>query len=135
MKPIFPSSEWLQAVCDKLNSDERYARIARKWEGDMAVIIEPSGPVKEKIIYYIDPWHGSCRKVEVLKELNIKPTFVLQAPYENLVKILTGELDPMQALMTRKLGMHGNMAVMMRNIPVVLDFVRCAREATGGILS
>jgi len=36
----------------------------------------------------------------------------------------------MQAMLTRKLGVQGNMAVMMRSVPVVLDFVRCAREVT-----
>jgi hypothetical protein len=37
-------------------------------------------------------------------------------------------------MMTRKLNVHGNMAVMMRNVPVVLDFVRCAREVTSDVL-
>jgi putative sterol carrier protein len=36
----------------------------------------------------------------------------------------------MQALMTRKLHVQGNMATLMRNVPTVLDFVRCAREVT-----
>ena len=38
------------------------------------------------------------------------------------------ELDPMQAMITRKLRVQGSMAYMMRNVPVVLDFVRCAQE-------
>jgi hypothetical protein len=36
----------------------------------------------------------------------------------------------MQAMITRKLRVQGSMAYMMRNVPVVLDFVRCAREIT-----
>jgi hypothetical protein len=36
----------------------------------------------------------------------------------------------MQALLTRKLSVHGNMAVLMRSVPTVLDFVRCCREVT-----
>jgi putative sterol carrier protein len=36
-------------------------------------------------------------------------------------------------MLTRKLKVKGNMAVMMRNVPVVLDFVRCAREVTDEI--
>jgi putative sterol carrier protein len=40
----------------------------------------------------------------------------------------------MQAMLTRKLDVKGNMAVMMRSVPVVLDFVRCAREITKEIL-
>jgi hypothetical protein len=36
----------------------------------------------------------------------------------------------MQAMLTRKLHVKGNMSVMMRNVPSVLDFVRCAKENT-----
>jgi hypothetical protein len=32
MARIFPSSEWLNDLFAKLNSDEKYASIAAKWE-------------------------------------------------------------------------------------------------------
>jgi putative sterol carrier protein len=131
----FPSPEWLQALYDKLNSDQRYAHIAKSWEGDMIVVIEPTGPLNEKQLYYLDLWHGTCRKTEILKEMpSVMPKFVLTASYDNISRIMKGELDPMQAMMTRKLQVHGSMAYMMRNVPTVLDFVRCAREVTTDIL-
>jgi putative sterol carrier protein len=40
----------------------------------------------------------------------------------------------MQALMTRKLHVKGNLAVLLRNVPVVLDFVRCAQEVTDSVV-
>ncbi len=135
MPAKFPSPEWLQAVCEKLTTDERYAKIAAKWEADFILIFEPTGNLTEKLYYYLDLWHGKCRKVEVLQGLEgIKPVFTATATYDNMVKILTGKLDPMGAMMTRKLQIHGNMAILMRNVPTVLDFVRCAREATSDIL-
>ena len=48
--------------------------------------------------------------------------------------ILLGTLDPMTAMLTSKLKVTGSMAYMMRNVPTVLDFVRCAREITTQIL-
>jgi putative sterol carrier protein len=135
MTIIFPSPEWLQALYDKLNSDERYAQIAKTWEGDMIVVIVPNGPLNEKQLYYLDLWHGTCRKTEILKEMpSVMPKFVLTATYDNISRIMKGELDPMQAMLTRKLQVHGSMAYMMRNVPTVLDFVRCAREVTTEIL-
>lgn len=131
----FPSPEWLQALFEKLNSDEHYALIARTWEGDIVVVIEPSGPVTEKQFYYLDLWHGTCRKTEILKDLPaVMPKFVLTATFDNISRIMKGELDPMQAMLTRKLQVHGSMAYMMRNVPTVLDFVRCARDVTTEIL-
>jgi putative sterol carrier protein len=135
MNPVFPSTEWLQALEVKLNSDARYAEIAKKWEGDLVIVIEPEGNLKEQHIYYIDLWHGKCRGVAELKDVSEKDAvFVLTATYENIKRIMTGKLDPMQAMMTRKLSVKGNLAVMMRSVPTVLDFVRCAREITNEIL-
>ena len=136
MAVIFPSLEWLKTLYEKLNSDERYARIARNWEGDLCIVIEPSGPISTTQFYYLDLWHGKCRKTEILEDLSgVKPKFILTATYDNISRIMKSELDPMQAMMTRKLQVQGSMAYMMRNVPVVLDFVRCAREVTTEILA
>jgi putative sterol carrier protein len=136
MPNIFPSKEWLKDLEIKLNSDARYAQIARNWEGELYILIEAREPLKEAMILYLDLWHGTCRKTEILSEMgDLKPAFLLTASFENLTKILKGELDPMQAMMTRKLHVKGSMAYMMRNVPTVLDFVRCAREITNEILT
>jgi len=135
MSTVFPSPEWLNELHAKLNSDSRYADIAKKWEGDMTIVIEPDGNLKERRIFYLDLWHGACRGVAELKDASEKKAaFVLTAKYENIKRIMTGKLDPMQAMMTGKLSVRGSMAVMMRSVPTVLDFVRCAREITTEIL-
>lgn len=136
MAAVFPSAEWLQSLEEKLNSDRRYAEIAKNWEGDLCFVIEPDGNLKEQVIMYLDLWHGACRKTEIWPEIRSepRPAFLLRASYSNFCKVLLGELDPLQAMMTRKLQVQGNMAVMMRSVPTVLDFVRCAREITTSTL-
>ncbi|MBI5932854.1 MAG: SCP2 sterol-binding domain-containing protein [Chloroflexi bacterium] len=135
MSVIFPSIDWLNELDAKLNNDERYADIAKKWEGDMIVVVEPEGNLKERMVFYLDLWHGKCRGVAMLKDPAEKQaSFVLSATYDNIKRIMTGKLDPMQAMLTRKLSVKGNMAVMMRSVPTVLDFVRCCREITKEIL-
>jgi len=136
MSNIFPSEEWLQGLEEKLNSDEKYGEIAKNWEGDLFFYIEPEGNLKEQLTFYLDLWHGKCRKVEYKPEPTTypKPAFVLTASYDNIVAVLTGKLNPMTAMMTMKLKVHGSMAYMMRNVPVVLDFVRCAQEVTKEVL-
>lgn len=127
----FPTEQWLLALMEKLNNDERYAQIARQWEGDMVFIIQPDHKLAEEIRWYFDLWHGKCRAAYLLgKDQEVKPTFTLRAPYEQYVRLLKGEVEPMQALLTRKIGVQGNMAILMRNVPTVLDFVRCCREIT-----
>lgn len=135
MAHIFPSEEWLKSLEDHLNSDERYAKVARKWEGDIIMHIRAEGALKEDTKIYLDLWHGKCREAYFLdNEEEKKCTFILQAPYGNFIRILKGELDPMQAMMTRKLIVKGSMTYMMRNVPTVLDFVRCAQDVTQATL-
>lgn len=127
----FPTAEWLQALVEKLNSDENYARVAHNWEADMKVTVEAGGSLAAPMDFYLDLWHGKCRRAFILDgSQEVKPALVLRLPYENGVRLLKGELDPMQALLTRKIGVQGNMALLMRNVPTVLDFVRCCREVT-----
>jgi putative sterol carrier protein len=127
----FPTDDWLAALVEKLNTDPHYAEVARGWEGDMLFVIEPGGSFDQTRRFYLDLWHGKCRSGVVLSDSEeTKAVFTLSVPYENAVRLLRKELDPMQALLTRKISVHGNIAVLMRNVPTVLDFVRCAREVT-----
>jgi len=132
----FPSVEWLQELEAKLNSDPKYAQIAKNWEGDLFFLIEPDGSLTQELTFYLDLWHGTCRGVEFNPPVDkySKPTFTLRASYSNITAVLTGKLDPMSAMMTNKLKVQGSLAYMMRNVPTVLDFVRCAREVTTEIL-
>jgi putative sterol carrier protein len=136
MTAIFPSEEWLKDLEIKLNTDAKYANIARNWEGDIFIIIEPKSNLKEQLTFYLDLWHGKCRKVEFKPDAasHQSPTFTLISSYDDIKDIMTGKLNPMTAMMTMKLKVKGNMGYMMRNVPTVLDFVRCAQEVTKEIL-
>ncbi len=136
MAAVFPSAEWLKELEAKLNSDERYAEIAKNWEGDLFFFIEPEGNLKERLTFYLDLWHGKCRKVEYqpAPDAHPNPAFTLTATYNNITAILSGRLNPMTAMMTSKLKVKGSMGYMMRNVPTVLDFVRVAQAVTTDIL-
>jgi putative sterol carrier protein len=136
MAAIFPSEEWLQGLESKLNSDARYQEIAKNWEGDLLFLIEPDGNLKVRLTFYLDLWHGQCRKAEYqpTPESYPTPTFTLTSSYKDITSILMGKLNPMTAMMTSKLKVKGSMGYMMRNVPTVLDFVRVAQEVTTEIL-
>jgi putative sterol carrier protein len=136
MTAPFPSAAWLDALCEKLNTDDRYGQIARNWEGDLAFDITPDARLQYPVLMYLDLWHGQCRAVEynAAPESNPAVKFVLRSPYSNFAAILLGKLDPMTAMLTSKLRVEGSLGYMMRNVPTVLDFVRCAREITADVL-
>jgi putative sterol carrier protein len=129
----FPSEAWLYALQDVLNSDKRYAEVASNWEGDLLVVIEPDGESSGSdlpMTFYLDLWHGRCRGVRVIQAGDELPqaAFSMNAKLGSILRIFQGELDPMQAMLTRRLQVQGNMAYMLRNVPTVLDFVRCCRK-------
>jgi putative sterol carrier protein len=134
MAHAFPSAGWVEALVEVLNGDPRYAQVARGWEGDMVFAVLPdASPSREEesTRIYLDLWHGKCRSGSfhpVGGQAAPQAAFVLSATRANLLRILSGELDPMQAMLTRKLQVHGNMGYILRNVPVVLDFVRCCRR-------
>jgi putative sterol carrier protein len=136
MQGVFPSEEWLKGLETKINSDEKYRAIARNWEGDLFFVIEPEGSLKDRLTFYLDLWHGSCRGAEYNPSpaSHPNPAFTLTATYNNITAILSGNLNPMTAMMTSKLKVKGNMGYMMRNVPTVLDFVRVAQDATKEIM-
>lgn len=136
MSAIFPGEEWLKGLEEKINSDAHYGEIAKHWEGDLFFRIEPEGNLKEGLTFYLDLWHGKCRKAEYKPDASAypKPTFTLTASYNDITAILTGKMNPMTAMMTMKLKVQGSMGYMMRNVPTVLDFVRVAGEATEEVL-
>jgi len=129
------TAEWLQALMEKLNTDQQYAQIARKWEGDMVFKVEADEILTESITYYMDLWHGKCRDAYILPESEEKEAALeMKATYSNVAKLLKGEFEVIQALLTRKISVRGNMSLLMRNVPTVLDFVRCCREVTSSYL-
>ena len=135
MSGVFPSKEWLEAFHEHINSDEKYAQVAKNWEGDIMFDILPSGVLIERTMIYLDLWHGKCREVLYNVGQDKSADFILQATYDNFVRVLTGNLAPMTAMMTRILKVEGSMVYMMRNVPTVLQFVRCAQDVTDHYLS
>lgn len=128
---IFLTEEWLQTFEEKLNTDPKYAEIAKDWEGDVVMKVNSGENLEKPVVMYFDLWHGKCRKAYFVdSDVDEKVAFVLKGEYENYARILNGELHPMQAMLTRKLSVQGNMGLLMRSVPTVLDFVRCAQEVT-----
>jgi len=114
---IFATQEWLDEIAKLLNDDPAYAEGAKNWEGDFLYIIEPDEVEPNPSYYYMDLYHGKCRKAIMLKDPSeVKAEFEISATYSNWKKILTGELDGNKAMMTRKMKFKGNMTKVMKDV-------------------
>ncbi len=122
----FPSDEWIKELCRILNESEAYAEAAKNWEGDFYFIVEPDEEFKETAYLYMDLWHGKCREAFLASDPSAKdPEFRIWAPYGTWKKVILGQLDPIQGLVTRQLKLKGDMIKIMRNVKAANELVKC----------
>ena len=61
----------------------------------------------------------------------MNPAFLLSGPVTVWKKVMTKQLDPMQAMMTGQLKLTGNMAMVMKNVRAAKELVdSCTRIPT-----
>jgi len=122
----FPSEEWIKALMQELNKSEAYHNAAKDWEGDSYFIVEPEGGLKEQIIFYMDLWHGECRSACIVADEKEKtPEFRIRAPLSKWRRVIEKKLDPIQALVTRQLKLHGNLMKVMKSPKAAMELVNC----------
>ena len=126
----FGTEEWLEAYVKALNENKAYEEAAHDWEGDFLFIVwadEASG-VPEEIVLWMDLWHGKCRGHDVFPNRETKETaFIYEGPYANWEAIVSGRLDPIKALLTRKMKLTGDRAKVMRATRAAKELVRTAQ--------
>ena len=128
----FPSDAWIKAMMEDLNNSTTYLESAKNWEGDFFFVVEPGGTLDQPVTLYMDLHHGKCRDAFALDAgQELKPAFRLSGPVATWKKVMTKNLDPMQAMMTGQLKLQGNMAVIMRNVRAAKELVEsCTRIPT-----
>jgi len=139
--PKFGTQEWAEAFKDAVNNNPNYKEAASWWEGDFIFVIQPSGNLDKELKMFIGLYHGDCTGVKALDEgeefdtlpPNSPPRplgegkigveFVFSGAYDNWVKVLKKELDPIQGLMAGKFKLVGNMAKVMRATKAAQELV------------
>ncbi len=131
-KVKFGSAEWVKALENELNTSQAYEDAAKTWEGDFYFVVDPEGVVTQPMYLYMDLWHGKCRDAFVAADKSAKsPAFVMSGQYTKWKKVVSAQLDPIQALMTGQLKLKGNMVMVMKNVKAAQEIVRaCTRIET-----
>jgi len=126
----FLTREWIEAYMDVLNNSSDYKEAAKTWEGDFLFVVEPDGKLNEKIIYYLDLWHGDCRSVDLFREGDNLPKTEYQyiGNYSNWLKVINGDLDPIKGILTRQFKLVGNKGKVMRATKAAKELVNSAQK-------
>jgi len=134
---IFPSEEWAREFCKKLNENPKYSDAAKRWEGSILFIVTnlPENLKKlhggnESVGFLLDLWHGECRGMTWFGDLSkADGDYIIEATYDDWVQIVTGNLDPIKALITKKMRIKkGSIATIMRFTLAAVNMVKTAQQ-------
>ncbi|MFO8035083.1 MAG: SCP2 sterol-binding domain-containing protein [Anaerolineales bacterium] len=125
----FPSDAWIKELKDRLNQSESYKRSAKDWEGDFIFVIEPDEDYDQEAYFFLGLYHGESTGAEMLEDENQREAeFVIRAPYRIWRKVIDGELDPIQGMMTKRLKLQGNIMKVMRYPKAAQEIVSSCAE-------
>lgn len=125
----FPSDEWIEELSRQLNASESYERSAKDWEGDFIFVVEPDEAYDDTAYLYLGLYHGKSPDAAMVESEDSREVeFVIRAPFSTWRRVIEGELDPIQGMMTRKLKLQGNMMKIMRNPKAAQEIVACCAK-------
>jgi putative sterol carrier protein len=112
--PKFPSKEWLDEAVRLTNEDPECAVAGKGWKGDFGAVVDAEpGKLNKPFVVHIVP--GECRieKARVLADPDdldeFEPVYLARAPYSVWKQLLKGTLDPVEAVLKRRITMRGDL--------------------------
>jgi putative sterol carrier protein len=111
--PVFPSKEWAEAAIALLNADEETAEAGQGWEADFGVVIDAEpGKLARAFVVHIEPQDGRVKRFRVLVDPDdleeLEPSYLARAPYSVWKALLQGTLDPVEAVLRRRISVQGD---------------------------
>jgi putative sterol carrier protein len=112
--PKFPSKEWCEEAVRLTNADPEAASAGHGWTGDFGAVVDPEpGKLARPFVVHILPKNGRIEKLHVLADPDdldeFEPAYVARAPYSVWKELLRGTLDPVEAVLKRRISVKGDL--------------------------
>jgi putative sterol carrier protein len=127
----FPTEAWFQDLVTRINASDAYREAAADWEGDIAFLVEaePDRGLPADVWGLLDLWHGACRGGGVIQaDRGREAAYILRAPYSRWKEVVTGELDPIKAMMQGKLKVQGDLPTIVRQVRAANELVELTQQ-------
>lgn len=121
------SEEWVAAFTERINSNNEYAAYAKEWNWSIVLSMIEEGNEKN---VFLDLQKGKCANARIASTQDINTAeFIISASSENWQKILTGNLDPIMAVMIKKLELtKGNVGLLLQNVDSAKELLKSASQ-------
>jgi putative sterol carrier protein len=128
----FPSPEWANAFKSAMDASAGYRNAGRDWtHGAVALVVksDPSIGVAEDVGLWLDLDRGVCRDVKVVTRAEAeKAPFCIAGEYARWKSVIKKELDPIKAMMQKKLELKGQMTIIVKYVNASKELVECATQ-------
>jgi putative sterol carrier protein len=111
--PVFPSRGWAEAAMAMVNADPDSVAAGRGWTADFGVVVEAeAGKLDQHFVAWVRPEEGRIAELKVLFDPDdldeIDPAYRIRAPYSVWKGLLLGSVDPVEAILKRRLRVDGD---------------------------
>jgi putative sterol carrier protein len=129
------TAEWSRACCQALNERPNYASVAADWRDAVVLVMgaDPALGIHDERAVFLDLYEGACRGTRVATaEDRASAPFVLRADAASWRRILSGDTDPVSAVMRGELRLErGSLMAMAMYAPAAREMLAAASEAGG----
>jgi hypothetical protein len=112
--PKFPSKEWCEEAVRLTNSDPESVAAGQGWKGDFGMVVDAEpGKLARPFVVHLVPKDGLITRLRVLDDPDdldeFEPAYVARAPYTVWKELLQGTLDPVEAVLKRRIAVTGDL--------------------------
>jgi ribonucleoside-diphosphate reductase beta chain len=124
------SDEWSRACAERINRHDGYREAAARWDDPMVLVLSGAPGAQASRAVYLDLAHGRCRQARAATDADReRATYVLAAGADVWRRILAGDLNPIAALMQRKLRLErGGLLSLMPHARAARELVAAVAE-------
>ncbi|HEX8820839.1 MAG TPA: hypothetical protein VF794_13000 [Archangium sp.] len=117
----FPSKEWCEEAVRLVNEDPERELAAQGWQGDIGVIVDAEpGKLARAFVAYVVPRDARIEKLRVLDDPDdldeFEPAYLARAPYSVWKHLLQGSLDPVEAVLRRRIAVKGDIQQLVERL-------------------
>ena len=110
----FPSKEWCEEAVRLVNEDPERSLAARGWKGDVGVVVDAEpGQLARPFVVHVRTRDMHVEPPRVLEDPDdldeLEPAYLARAPYSVWKQLLLGSLDPVEAVLRRRIAVKGDL--------------------------
>ena len=136
--PQFPSPEWAAAFKTAMDGSSGYRQAGKDWtHGAVALVVkaDPSIGIADDVGLWLDLERGVCREAKIVSRAEAeKAPFCIAGEYSRWKSVIRKELDPIKAMMQKKLELKGQMTTIVKYVNASKELVECATRVPTAFL-